>query len=166
MGWSNKKNLGALSYEYCDEPLRLIVHKGHDMKLPLSYHAIRMKEFNDYKAGVYQGDSPGVEHDPQAKRGVPDDGLASEDENYSPGKNKDKEIKSKSRSSALTKTSASISALALTPTSASAPTPALTTTSASAPVPASAPTSACARLRYLFRLRLLPLLRFWPSWQC
>ena len=34
--------------------------------------------------------------DPQAKRGVPEDGPASKDENYSSGKGKDKEIKSES----------------------------------------------------------------------
>ena len=89
------------------------------MKLPLSFRAtLRMKEFYDFKAEVYiaaagtfprgasvqgdqprgyQGDSPGVEHDPQAERGVPDDGPASEDENYSSGKGKDKKIKSESK---------------------------------------------------------------------
>ena len=35
--------------------------------------------------------------DPQAKRGVPEDGPASKDENYSSGKGKDKKIESESK---------------------------------------------------------------------
>ena len=62
-GWSNKKNLVALSYACsssnyacCDDFFQPVVHKGHDMKLPLAYHAIfRMKEFYDHKAEMYHG---------------------------------------------------------------------------------------------------------------
>ena len=191
MEWFNKKYLVALSYSCCDNILQPDVHKGRDMKLPLSFHAtFRMKESYDFKAEMYleaalrgssaqeattqdiqhgyrrdfikfpfhesdlpgddrglhhildgvaklvsptvyadyvlartfvsptlerveyvfndpiksafqggqllgdqgnqprgyQGDSPGVKHDPQAKRGVPNDGPASKDESYSSGK--------------------------------------------------------------------------------
>ena len=50
------KNLVALSYACCDDILQPFVHKGHDMKLPLSFHAtFRMKEFYDFKAEMYVG---------------------------------------------------------------------------------------------------------------
>ena len=56
--WSNKKNLVALCLNYacCDDMLQPYVHKGHDMKLPLSFHATsRMKEFYEFKAEIYVG---------------------------------------------------------------------------------------------------------------
>ena len=56
MEWSNKKNLVALSYACCDDILQPDVHKGHDMKLPLSFHAtFRMNEFYEFKAEMYHG---------------------------------------------------------------------------------------------------------------
>ena len=39
MGWFNKRNLVALSYKCFDDTLQPYVHKVHDMKLPLSFHA-------------------------------------------------------------------------------------------------------------------------------
>jgi hypothetical protein len=58
MEWSNEKNLVAscLNYACCDDILQPYVHKGHDMKLPLSFCAtFRMKEFYDYKTEMYHG---------------------------------------------------------------------------------------------------------------
>ena len=58
MEWSNEKNLVALCLNYacCDDILQPYVHKGHDMKLPLSFRAtFRMKEFYDYKTEMYHG---------------------------------------------------------------------------------------------------------------
>ena len=58
MEWSNEKNLVALCLNYacCDDILQPYVHKGHDMKLPLTFRAtFRMKEFYDYKTEMYHG---------------------------------------------------------------------------------------------------------------
>ena len=58
MEWSNEKNLVALCLNYacCDDILHPYVHKGHDMKLPLTFHAtFRMKEFYDFKTEMYHG---------------------------------------------------------------------------------------------------------------
>ena len=58
MEWSNEKNLVAscLNYACCDDILQPYVHKGHDMKLPLTFRAtFRMKEFYDYKTEMYHG---------------------------------------------------------------------------------------------------------------
>ena len=56
MEWFNKKYLVALSYSCCDNILQPDVHKGRDMKLPLSFHAtFRMKESYDFKAEMYLG---------------------------------------------------------------------------------------------------------------
>ena len=58
MEWSNKKNLVAvcLNYACCDDILEPHFHKGHDMNLPLSFHAtFLMKEFYDFKAEIYLG---------------------------------------------------------------------------------------------------------------
>ena len=58
MEWSKKKNLVAfcLNYECYDDILQPYVHKGHDMKLPLSFREIfRMKELYEFKAEIYLG---------------------------------------------------------------------------------------------------------------
>ena len=58
MEWSNEKNLVALFLNYvcCDDILQPYVHKGHDMKLPLTFRAtFRMKKFYEYKTEMYHG---------------------------------------------------------------------------------------------------------------
>ena len=47
----------SLRYPNCDGALRPVVHEGHDMKLPLFYSSIRMKEFRDLKAGASHEDT-------------------------------------------------------------------------------------------------------------